>query len=67
MKHLDSSKEKFKKGKQSVLKIVNPWDHLCLSRAIVMARLYSHKPQDPQALKEWKNNGTECVKVISEV
>lgn len=54
LKHLDSSKEKFKKGKQSVLKIVNPWDHLCLSRAIVVARLYSHKPQDPQALKEWQ-------------
>ncbi|XP_052681401.1 uncharacterized protein LOC128162281 [Crassostrea angulata] len=54
VKHLHSNKEKFKKGKRSVLKIENLGDHLCLPRAIVVARLHSQRPTDPLELPGWK-------------
>jgi hypothetical protein len=44
MKHLHLDKEKFKKSKRSILQIQNPWDSLCLPRAIVVTRLYAQKP-----------------------
>lgn len=57
VKHLHTNKEKFKKGKTSVLKIENIGDHLCLPRAIVVARLHSQRPTDPSDLpgckKQW--------------
>jgi hypothetical protein len=34
-KHLHLDKEKFKKSKQSIVQIHNPWDSLCLPRAII--------------------------------
>lgn len=46
VKHLHTNKEKFKKGKRSVLKIENLGDHLCLPRAIVVGRLHSQRPTD---------------------
>lgn len=52
-KHLYTNKEKFKKGKKSILSIQNT-DSLCLPRAIVVARLHSKKPQDPGAFNAWQ-------------
>ena len=54
VRHLHANKEKFKKGKRSVLKIKNVGDHLCLPRAIVVARLHSQRPSDPLELPRWK-------------
>jgi hypothetical protein len=44
-KHLHLDKEKFKKKKQAIVQIHNPWDSLCLPRAIVVTRLHAQKPQ----------------------
>lgn len=52
-KHLYTNKEKFKKGKKSILSIQNT-DSLCLPRAFVVARLHSKKPQDPGAFNAWQ-------------
>lgn len=54
VRHLHANKEKFKKGKRSVLKIKNVGDHLCLPRAIAVARLHSQRPSDPLELPRWK-------------
>jgi hypothetical protein len=47
-------KEKFKK-KQAIVQIVNPWDSLCLPRALVVTRLHAQKPDvpDPEWDKKW--------------
>jgi hypothetical protein len=46
-KHLHLKKEKFKKKKRAILQIINPWDSLCLPRAIVVTCLYARKPEVP--------------------
>jgi hypothetical protein len=46
-KHLHLDKEKFKK-KEAIVQIHNPWDSLCLPRAIVVARLHAQKPDHPR-------------------
>ena len=55
-KHLHLDKEKFKKKKQAIVEIVNPWDSLCLPRALVVTRLHAQKPDvpDPEWDKKWK-------------
>jgi hypothetical protein len=50
-KHLHLDKENFKK-KRGIVQIVNPWDSLCLPRALVVARLHTQKPQVPDP--EWE-------------
>jgi hypothetical protein len=54
-KHLHLDKENFKKKKRTIIQINNPWDSLCLPRAIVVARLHSQKPEvpDPDFEKKW--------------
>jgi hypothetical protein len=54
-KHLHLDKEKFKNKKQAIVEIVNPWDSLCLPRAIVVTRLHAQKPDvaDPEFHKKW--------------
>jgi hypothetical protein len=39
--HLHLDKDNFKKTKQAIVQIVNPWDSLCLPRAIVVTRLHA--------------------------
>jgi hypothetical protein len=55
-KHLHLDKEMFKRSKQAIVQIVNPWDFLCLPRALVVARLHAQKPEvpDPEWKKKWK-------------
>jgi hypothetical protein len=55
MEHLCLDKEKFKKSKRAIVQINNPWDSLCLPRAIVVARLHAQKPEvpNPDFDKEW--------------
>jgi hypothetical protein len=43
-KHLHLNKENFKK-KQAIIEIKNPWDSLCLPRALVVTRLHAPKPK----------------------
>jgi hypothetical protein len=38
-KHLHLDKENFKKSKRAIIQIVNPWDSLCLPRALVVTCL----------------------------
>jgi hypothetical protein len=54
-KHLHVNKEKFKKKKQAIVQIHNPWDSLCLPRAIVVTRLHAQKPEvpDPEWEEKW--------------
>jgi hypothetical protein len=54
-KHLHLDKENFKKKKQSIVRINNPWDSLCLPRALVVARLHAQRPEvpDPEWEKKW--------------
>jgi hypothetical protein len=54
-KHLHLDKEKIKKSKRAIVQINNPWDFLCLPRAIVVARLHAQKPEhpDPDFEKKW--------------
>lgn len=65
-KHLYTNKEKFKKGKKSILSIQNT-DSLCLPRAIVVARLHSKNHRTPELLTPGKNNGSGYKKPIVEV
>jgi hypothetical protein len=53
--HLHLDKENFKKKKQAIIQINNPWDSLCLPRTIVVARLHAQKPEvsDPEWEKKW--------------
>jgi hypothetical protein len=53
-KHLHLDKENFKK-KRAIVQIINPWDSLCLPRAIVVARLHTQKPEvpDPDFDRKW--------------
>jgi hypothetical protein len=53
--HLHLDKENFKKKKRAIVQIVNPWDSLCLPRALVVTRLYTQKPEvpDPEWEKKW--------------
>jgi hypothetical protein len=53
--HLDKEKFKKKKKKRAIVQIVNPWDSLCLPRALVVARLYAQKPEvpDPEWEEKW--------------
>jgi hypothetical protein len=55
MKHLHLDKEKFKKSKRAIVEIVNPWDSLCLPRALAVTRLHAQKPDvpDPEWDKKW--------------
>jgi hypothetical protein len=55
-KHLHVDKEKFKRSKQAIVQIVNPWDSLCLPRAIVVTRPHAQKPEvpNPEWKKKWK-------------
>jgi hypothetical protein len=55
MKHLHLDKENFKESKRAILQIHNPWDSLCLPRAIVVTRLHAQKPKvpDPDFDKKW--------------
>jgi hypothetical protein len=55
MKHLHVDEEKFKKKKRGIIQIDNPWDSLCLPRAIVVTRLYTQKPEvpSPDFDKKW--------------
>ena len=55
-KHLHVDKEKFKKSKRAIVQIDNPWDSLCLPRAIVVTRLHAQKPEvpDPEFDRKWK-------------
>jgi uncharacterized protein (DUF736 family) len=54
-KHLYLDKENFKSSKRAIVQIVNPWDYLCLPRALVVARLHAQKPDvpDPDFDKKW--------------
>jgi hypothetical protein len=55
MKHLHLDKEKFKRSKRAIIQIHNPWDSLCLPRAIVVTRLHAQKPEvpNPDFDKKW--------------
>ncbi|XP_061166278.1 uncharacterized protein LOC133175177 [Saccostrea echinata] len=55
-KHLMINKDTFLKGKKSIVQIDNPWDKMCLARAIVITRLHSEKPENPDLEweKRWK-------------
>jgi hypothetical protein len=56
MKHLHLDKENFKKKKRAIVQIINPWDSLCLPRAIIVARCHTQKTEvpDPDFDKKWK-------------
>jgi hypothetical protein len=59
-KHLHLNKEKFKKKKQAIVQIHNPWDYLCLPRAIVVTRLHAQKPKVPDL--EWEEKWLQMRK-----
>jgi hypothetical protein len=46
-KHLHLDKEKFKSSKRAIIQIQNPWDSLCLPRAIVVTRLHAQNLKFP--------------------
>jgi hypothetical protein len=56
-KHLHLNKGNFKSSKRAIVQIVNPWDSLCLPRALVVARLHAQKPEVPDP--DFDKNGKE--------
>jgi hypothetical protein len=54
-KHLHLNKENFKSSKRAIIRIKNPWDSLCVPRALVVTRLHALKPEvpDPKWEKKW--------------
>jgi hypothetical protein len=68
-KHLHLDKENFKKKKkQAIVQIVNPWDSLCLPRAIVFTRLHALKPEvpDPEWEEKWKRMRLGDVRALDQ-
>ncbi|KAK3107100.1 hypothetical protein FSP39_007154 [Pinctada imbricata] len=57
VKNLHTDKEAFRKGKKSIVSIVNDEDHMCLSRAIVVTIVHANKPEkeSEEWNKEWKH------------
>jgi hypothetical protein len=62
-KHLHLDKEKFKKKKRAIIQTVNPWDSLCLPRALVVARYHVQSPKFPT--RSGRRNGRGCEKGIT--
>jgi hypothetical protein len=58
-KHLHLDKEHFKKAKQSIIRINNPQDSLCLRRALIIALLLHAQKVD---IPEWEK---KCHSIYS--
>jgi hypothetical protein len=67
-KHLHLDKEKFKKKKQAIVQIRNPWDSLCLPRVIVVTRLHAQKTEVPDINfdKKWKRMRLGDVRTLDQ-
>ncbi|KAK3087574.1 hypothetical protein FSP39_007682 [Pinctada imbricata] len=60
LKHLHSNKEAFRKGKRSIVSIVNDKDHMCLSRAIVVTMVNTNRPEKDS--EDWKKEWDKIIR-----